>query len=184
VERVGIGAETDGPGLGAHGEDEAGRDADHEAASQPRHEGGHDAHRRGREQGVQQVGAERLVAQRLEQDGCDPGQQRVRRVARGMGNPQHRPDRLELGRIPEADVGHERAPIKRQRHEGDDDRCDELSMSSGARQRCAEPRALIGAVGYQPETTPQYTPHALMMIECTISAAASTNPTMPSRLCA
>ena len=94
--------------IGVRASAEAGGDPDGERAGQrpdqvDRHGGGDpEADRR------EQVHAERVVAERLEDDRGEPAQEDVGREARRVGRAQDGPDRLELPGVPERDAGQQR----------------------------------------------------------------------------
>ena len=120
VEGVGVGAGREPPGDGRDREREAGHEPERPAPRQPappRRPAS--AAAPGDEQRREQVGPIGLVAERLEHDRGQPGQQRVGREAGGMGDPEHRPDGLELGGVPGAHVGQQRGHVEqrdRRRH--------------------------------------------------------------------
>ena len=100
VKGVRICAQGNRPGLTGQGQREARGHADQQSTGQPGHGHSHQGDRPGDEKRGQQVRPQGLVAERLEEDGRDPGEHRVRRVAGWVGDPEHRTDRLELGLCP------------------------------------------------------------------------------------
>ncbi len=72
-----------------------------------------EAHRR------EQVHAERLVAERLEQHRGEPAEEDVGREASRVRGAQDGPDRLELAGVPERDAGQQREAREGERHDAD-----------------------------------------------------------------
>ena len=122
VQRMRVGPRGEAPGDGRRHEHDAGQDAQRPASRGLHDTDGEEPGCAGHQQRREQVGPEGLVAEGLKDDRCQPGQQGVGRVAGGMGDAQHRPDGLELGRVPGAHVGHQGGHVEEQgdaRHEGE-----------------------------------------------------------------
>ncbi len=117
VERVGIRAKADAPDGGGECQSDTGRQREE---SPPReldhHRGGEAAGGRDEQRG-EEVRSQRFVAEWLEQDRRQPGEQRVAGIAGRVGDAEHRSDGLELGRVPERDVGQEGAHLEGERDE-------------------------------------------------------------------
>ena len=82
-----------------------------------------------------------------------------------MGDPEHRADGLELGRVPGPDVGQERPHVQGERAGERDAGRDDVVPGQPRRGRHGVGRP----VGYHPSVTPHQTPHAFMSTEAPTS---------------
>ena len=138
VEHVRVGVRREPPEEIGPGQEETCRQGD------PAHPGQEldDCHGAGHSPGgqdrLQQVHAERRLAERLEDARGNPAQDHVRRVAGGVGCSHHRADGLELGGVPAGDAGRKSGDDEPECHRGRQERReggqDEVSSPAGTPQ--------------------------------------------------
>ena len=154
---VRIGARRDPPGHRRQDEGQPGQKPERPAPGRTGGACGQQAAGSSYEQRRKQVGSIGLLPEWLQQHRREPGQERVGGVARRMGDAEHWPDRLELGRVPDPYIGQQGGHVNRQRDHEDDARRQQVAAPGGGR--------------HHPRVTPQYTPQALTAID------AATSPT-------
>ncbi len=158
-----VGERADAPRDRGQCEECAGRDCHERSARQLADEHDRQPGRHAQRHRGEQVHPHRGLTDRRQQQVCEPAQQDVARVARGMGRAQHGGHDLELAGVPQAQAGEQRRSRDRE--------CDQANQRGrDAARECAPATAQVPRLGaaHQPSVRAHAIPQTWSATEAAI----------------